>query len=140
MEDFTISGSLMYMFVSTGILIIAIVVLRVLIARYIRRNVGTTDLRRRWLVQSRNGLLLILLLGLFFIWGEQLRTIALSIVAIAIAFVVATKELILCVTGSILKTGAGSFNLGDRIQIKICLLPRSLKSALVSSLTNGQDV
>jgi small-conductance mechanosensitive channel len=118
MEDFTISGSLMYMFVSTGILIIAIVVLRVLIARYIRRNVGATDLRRRWLVQSRNGLILILLLGLFFIWGEQLRTLALSIVAIAIAFVVATKELILCVTGSILKTGAGSFNLGDRIQIK----------------------
>ena len=34
------------------------------------------------------------------------------------AFVVATKELILCVTGSLLKTGAGSFDIGDRIQIK----------------------
>jgi len=58
------------------------------------------------------------MLGLIFIWGEALRTLAISIVAIAVAFVVATKELILCVTGSILKTGAGSFNIGDRIQIK----------------------
>jgi small-conductance mechanosensitive channel len=30
----------------------------------------------------------------------------------------ATKELILCVSGAILKSGAGSFNLGDRIQVK----------------------
>ena len=118
MEKFTISGSLFYMLISTGILILGIIILRALIARYIRRKVSATDLRRRWLVQSRNGLLLVLLLGLLFIWGEQLRTLALSIVAIAIAFVVATKELILCVIGSIIKTGSGSFNLGDRIQIK----------------------
>jgi len=117
-EKFTTSDSIFYMFISTAILILAIVVLRALIVRYIRRNVAANDMRRRWLVQSRNGLLLLLMLGILIIWGEQLRTFALSIVAIAIAFVVATKELILCVTGSILKTGAGSFNLGDRIQIK----------------------
>jgi len=117
-EKFTTSDSIFYMFISTAILILAIVVLRALIVRYIRRNVAANDMRRRWLVQSRNGLLLLFMLGILIIWGEQLRTFALSIVAIAIAFVVATKELILCVTGSILKTGAGSFNLGDRIQIK----------------------
>jgi small-conductance mechanosensitive channel len=39
-------------------------------------------------------------------------------VAVAVALVVATKELILCVTGSLLKTGARSFAIGDRIQIK----------------------
>src|SRR5690606_34307603 len=43
---------------------------------------------------------------------------ALSIVAIAVAFVVATKELILCVIGTIIKTVSRSFELGDRIQIK----------------------
>src|SRR5690606_21856396 len=42
----------------------------------------------------------------------------LSVVALAVALVVATKELILCITGSILKTGAQSFKIGDRIQIK----------------------
>jgi small-conductance mechanosensitive channel len=70
------------------------------------------------MVQSRNALLLLLLLGLILIWGEELRTLALSIVAIAVAFVVATKELILCVIGTILKTVSRSFELGDRIQIK----------------------
>ena len=118
LENVVVSGSLPNMLISTAILILTIIILRALIARYLRTNVSSTELRRRWLVQSRNGLLLLLLLGILFIWGEQLRTLALSIVAIAIAFVVATKELILCVTGSILKTGAGSFDIGDRIQIK----------------------
>ncbi len=117
-EKFTGSDSLTYMLISTTFLILIVIVLRALIARYIRRNVSATELRRRWLAQTRNGLLLLLLLGILFIWGEQLRSLALSIVAIAVAFVVATKELILCVTGSILKTGAGSFNIGDRIQVK----------------------
>lgn len=118
LADFAVSGSLFNMLVSTAILILTIFILRTLVARFLRRNVSSTELRRRWLVQSRNGLLLLLLLGLLFIWGEELQALALSIVAIAVAFVVATKELILCVTGSILKTGAGSFNIGDRIQIK----------------------
>jgi small-conductance mechanosensitive channel len=118
LENFAVLGSLSNMLISTAILILVLIILRTLIARYIRRSVSSSELRRRWLFQSRNGLLLLLLLGLLFIWGEELRTLALSIVAIAVAFVVATKELILCVTGSILKTGAGSFNIGDRIQIK----------------------
>ncbi|WP_217988336.1 mechanosensitive ion channel [Aliifodinibius salipaludis] len=118
LEDFAVSGSLPNMFISTAILILVTIILRWLFSRYIRRSVSSTELWRRWLVQSRNGLLLLLLLGLLFIWGEELRTLALSIVAIVVAFVVATKELILCVTGSIFKAGAGSFNIGDRIQIK----------------------
>lgn len=117
-DGYAISGSLLYMLISTAILLFGLIIARALISRYIRRNVSSMDLRRRWLVQTRNGLILLLLLGLLSIWGEELRTLALSIVAIAVAFVVATKELILCVTGSILKTGASSFTLGDRIQIK----------------------
>jgi small-conductance mechanosensitive channel len=61
---------------------------------------------------------LLLIFGFVVIWSNELRTFAISIVAIAVAFVVATKELILCITGSILKAGARSFEIGDRIQIK----------------------
>jgi small-conductance mechanosensitive channel len=75
-------------------------------------------LRGRWLAQLRIILLILMLLGLTLIWAQELRTLALSIVAIAVALVVATKELILCVTGSIIKSGARSFAIGDRIQIK----------------------
>ena len=117
-ERMAVSETLLSLLISTTILIVIVVVLRAIIARFIRNRISSTELQRRWLVQTRNGLILLLILGLIIIWGEELRTLALSIVAIAVAFVVATKELILCVTGSILKTGAGSFNVGDRIQIK----------------------
>lgn len=106
------------LFGSSFMLLLVVLVLNSLISRFIRRTVAASELRRKWLVQSRNGIILIFILGLILIWGEELRTLALSVVAIAVAFVVATKELILCVTGSILKAGAGSFNIGDRIQIK----------------------
>ncbi len=116
--DFTVPDTVWSLLISTALLIIGGLVIRALIARFIKRQVDSPDLRRRWLVQSRNGLLLLMILGLVLIWGEELRTLALSIVAIAVAFVVATKELIMCITGSILKAGAGSFSIGDRIQIK----------------------
>src|SRR5690606_36838089 len=112
------SGTLPRLLISTAVLVIAAVVLHHLAAGYIRRNVQSPDLRRRWLVRSRNGIVLLLLLGLVMVWGEELRTIALSIVAIAVAFVVATKELILCLMGTIVKTVTRPFNIGDRIQIK----------------------
>lgn len=104
--------------INTLILFLAVIVLRLLTRRYILKSVTAQDLRRKWIVQSRNGLILLFILGFLFIWGEELRTFAISVVAIAAALVIATKELILCVTGSILKSGASSFNLGDRIQIK----------------------
>lgn len=117
-QELATSGTFLKLMISTALLVMVILVARGLSARYIRRNVASMELRRRWLVYSRNGLILIMLLGLVIIWAAELRTFALSVVALAVAFVVATKELILCITGSIIKTGAGSFNIGDRIQVK----------------------
>lgn len=118
LADFAVPDSIWSLLISTAFLIIGSLIVRTLIARFIKRQVDSPELRRRWLVQSRNGLLLLMILGLVLIWGEELRTLALSIVAIAVAIVVATKELIMCITGSILKAGAGSFSIGDRIQIR----------------------
>ncbi len=117
-DQMAISEELLTLLIETGFLIVAVGLIRAIISRFIKKRVQSKELQRRWLVQTRNAFILLLILGLIFIWGEALRTFALSIVAIAVAFVVATKELILCITGSILKTGAGSFNIGDRIQVK----------------------
>lgn len=119
-ETFNLAATetILELLIVTGVFVLVLVVLRTVTSRFIRKNVASTELRRRWLVQSRNALILLLLLGLVLIWADELRTLALSIVAIAVAFVVATKELILCLTGSILKTGSRSFNIGDRIQVK----------------------
>ncbi|MCH8500499.1 MAG: mechanosensitive ion channel family protein [Aliidiomarina sp.] len=116
--SFEISRSTARLIASSVVLIAGVSILRFLLGRFIRKSVNSSELRQRWLVQSRNGLLLILLLGLMMIWATELRTFALSIVAIAVAFVVATKELILCLTGSIVKSAGSSFNIGDRIQVK----------------------
>ena len=117
-DNFVISDAVLSLLASSAILMVTVFILRALTTRFIQRTVQSPELRGKWLVNSRNGFLLLLLLGLVMIWGEELRTLALSIVAIAVAFVVATKELILCFTGSILKSGSRSFVLGDRIQIK----------------------
>lgn len=117
-SEIILTDSLIGLVISSSILIAGVLLLRTLTARFIKQKVESYELRRRWLVQTRNGLILFMALGLIFIWGQELRTLALSVVAIAVAFVVATKELILCVMGSILKTGAGSFTIGDRIQVK----------------------
>jgi len=117
-ETFAFFAPIISLFGSSFMLLVVVLVLNSLISRFIRRTVDASELRRKWLVQSRNGIILIFILRLILIWGEELRTLALSVVAIAVAFVVATKELILCVTGSLLKAGAGSFNIGDRIQVK----------------------
>lgn len=117
-EQLAISETMLTLILETGILILVLILVWAIVSRFIKRKVHSKELQRRWLVQTRNAMVLVLILGLVLIWGAELRTLALSVVAIAVAFVVATKELIMCVTGSILKTGARSFNIGDRIQIK----------------------
>lgn len=103
---------------STVLLALVLLIVRAVVSRWIKRTVPSADLRRRWLVQTRTALLLLLALGVVIIWGSELRTLALSVVAIAVALVVATKELILCVMGSMLKAGARAFTIGDRIQVR----------------------
>lgn len=103
---------------STALFLTVALLLHAGLTRYIRTHIPAHDLRRRWLVQSRNALALLILLGLVVIWAAELRALALSLVALAVAFVVATKELILCLSGSLLKAASRSFELGDRIQIK----------------------
>lgn len=117
-EQLQSSDSLLRLTISTIVLVTIVFFARWVLRRYIRRNINSSDLRRRWLVQLRNGLLLVLLFGLFMIWGNELRTFALSLVAIAVALVIATKELIICISGTLIKSGAHAFHLGDRIQIK----------------------
>lgn len=118
LNNLSLSMPMLRLLGSTLIYLLLMIGLQLLAGRFIRRNVGSMELRRKWLVQTRNGLILLFILGFVLIWGDELRTLALSVVAIAVAFVVATKELILCVTGSMLKAGARSFEIGDRIQVK----------------------
>jgi hypothetical protein len=51
------------------------------------------------------------------IWAEELQTIAVSMLAFAAALILATKELILCVSGFVVRHASNSYSLGDHIEV-----------------------
>jgi hypothetical protein len=79
---------------------IAIVALAVAMQMVLRRSVlrymSRADLRLRWMVGLRNVVVLLALVALASIWMDELRAFATAVVAFAVAFVIATKEFILC--------------------------------------------
>lgn len=104
--------------VATVALMVLLLLLRwVLRQRVLQADIRSPDLRRRWIVQIRSLCAFLFVLGVTIIWASELQAFALSVVAVLVALVLATKELILCLTGSLLKVGAHSFGVGDRIQV-----------------------
>ncbi len=86
--------------------------------RVVRATVDNQDPERlRWTVQVKRITIILLVLGLGLIWATEIQTMALSVTAIAVALVIATKEMLLCVMGAVLRVSARSFSVGDRIEI-----------------------
>lgn len=81
-------------------------------------NFKHTTTKYKILYATKNISLLIILVVFIFMWGEELRSLALSLAAVAVAFVIAMKEVILNATGGILKASSNLFEIGDRINIK----------------------
>lgn len=98
--------------------LLSLLIVRTLIVRSIARNPALTmEAKRRWIVSVRNTIVFALLVGLVVIWAHELQAFAVSLVALAAAFVLATKELILCWSGAALRVGGKVYSVGDRIQI-----------------------
>lgn len=100
------------------ILIVTVLILRYVVIRGIRKVQWRIDQKRRILVNIRNASLVIIGLGLFLVWSTELKTFAVSIVAIAAAVVIATKELLMCFFGGVLRLSNQMFDIGDRIEVK----------------------
>ncbi|WDE98355.1 mechanosensitive ion channel [Lentisphaera profundi] len=104
--------------IKTLIVLLLSLVLRFLIQKQIcRSSLKSAALRQRWTIQLRNACFFIFLFCLLVIWGEQIQNLLISLLAVLAAIVLATKELILCLMGSVLKAGTNSFSLGDRISV-----------------------
>lgn len=94
-------------------------VLRFLAQRAVRRQgVFLNDHRRRLLANIRNGLFFVVVIGLVLIWAPSLRTLALSLTAFAVAIIVATKELILCLSGAFVRAASTPFRVGHWIEVQ----------------------
>ena len=103
---------------STTILIIGVLFLRKHIVLWIKSRESLTPThKRQWIVRIRNITIFLILGILIVVWLEQLRTIAASIVVIAAAIVIATKEFLLNVVGFFYQKTAKFVSVGDRIDL-----------------------
>jgi small-conductance mechanosensitive channel len=104
--------------ISTLILLLVVLLARgILVRRVSRMQIGDMAARRRLIVNIRNGAHLMFVAGCFIVWATELRTLALSLFAITAAIVIATKELILCLSGGLYRTLVKNCKIGDRIEI-----------------------
>ena len=105
--------------IKSALMIVAVIAGRsILLSAHFRSHPDLSiDNKRRSLVVSRNITMLLLFFGLAMIWAAQIQTLALSMFAVAAAIVVATKELIMCLSGSILRSATKQYSIGDYIEI-----------------------
>lgn len=103
----------------------------------------SSDFKLRWKVHIRNFSLGFLILGLFFIWSAELKTLALSLVAVAVALIIATKELVMCLTGTLFKASSGAFAIGDRIitgEFRGEVIDQTLLSTTLMEIGPGKEM
>jgi small-conductance mechanosensitive channel len=89
-----------------------------LVERWVRTLDVTPDQRRRTRKAARSAALLLLLGLLVSVWAAKLKTVGLVLSGFAVALIVASKEVIMCITGFWVKMAGGTFRIGDRVVIK----------------------
>ncbi|WP_297476533.1 mechanosensitive ion channel family protein [uncultured Photobacterium sp.] len=115
-----------YLLTNKLLFTIIIVAIIALVRRFILSQVRgdeffVTETQRKWMSRTKNGAFILTLATLFILWRLEINEFALSVTAIAVAIVVASKEIILCFTGSIQRASSRSFRIGDWIEVgKIC--------------------
>ncbi|OLQ86392.1 mechanosensitive ion channel protein MscS [Vibrio panuliri] len=116
--DFLLTHKLVF-----SVLIIALIsLIRRFTLSKIRGDVAfVSEEQRNWMSRTKNGSFTIMVILLFILWQSEINEFALSLTAIAVAVVVASKEIILCFTGSIQRASSRSFRIGDWIEVgKLC--------------------
>jgi small-conductance mechanosensitive channel len=105
--------------VSTLTVILVGMIIRWVIITWLEKdNTMSSTTLVQWRHRIRNSTFILIAVLLLIIWAPQLRTFAVSVVAVAMAFVIALKELISCITGSVIRASVDGSTIGGRITIK----------------------
>ena len=103
---------------ATIVVLLAALVARSLLRRVTSRLSWASETQgRRVYVQLRALIVGLGAAAILVIWAAELRSVAISLIAVAVALVVATKELISSAAASMLRASSGTFQIGDRIRI-----------------------
>ena len=104
--------------IASVVLLVVFAFLRVAATRLVRgKTTVLSDEQRQRLFYSRAVSNAILGFGLIAIWLTQLQHLAFSLTAVTVAVVIATKELLICLAGFLVRTGSRSFSVGDWIEV-----------------------
>jgi len=107
-----------YRFTATVVLVGLIVAISKLLSRRIRRSREFLTSEERSRLSSIHYFTIALVLTtLLVLWLPQLQHLLISITAIALAIVIATKELSLCLLGALLRKTSNAFKIGDWISV-----------------------
>ncbi|MCB1926984.1 MAG: mechanosensitive ion channel family protein [Rhodocyclaceae bacterium] len=116
--DFAIDPQMLMRLALTMIVIVAVTIARrIAVHRLTPGETVLTPQKRRQIFYVRTGFNTVLALGVLLIWLGLLQNLLLSLTAVTVALVVATKELLMCISGFALRTGANSFSVGDWIRV-----------------------
>jgi len=114
----TFEKELIIRLIATIVVLVVIVFFRNLSLRMVKKHYyAHNDSKIRAVVFTRRIFFTIIVFAIIFIWLTQLRNFAFSIAAIAVAIVIATKEMILNVTAGFTRSYSQSYRIGDRIDI-----------------------
>lgn len=104
--------------IASVVLVVGVVLGRSLFEHYLRRREQfISEKHWRILARVKNAAFLLLVVGLFLIWAPSLKTLALSLTAFAVAIIIATKELIMCLSGGVVRVVSNSARVGDWVEI-----------------------
>jgi small-conductance mechanosensitive channel len=107
----------LFKIVASIVLIAVALAIRTMLIRTVLKGAAKSELRRGWIVNIRNATWLIIALGLAAVWAEAIESFGTAILAVAVAFVIATKELIQGVMGNFVRTTTNMYSVGDRIEV-----------------------
>lgn len=112
------SPGLVHNLLKTAVLFLVLFIIKLLFNRNVEnwKNI-TIEGRRRLLVASRNFMMLTFFIGILIIWGYHIKEFALSIAAVAVAFVLSFKEIIANIMGGLSRAISHEFTIGDRIKV-----------------------
>ncbi len=104
--------------IQSCVLLTVFLLLRIFLVYLIKRKRAIlTESRRHWITIVKNFSWLMIVFGLLTVWWSELSNFAISIAAVTLALVIATKELILCFSGAMLRAGTGAFTIGDWVEV-----------------------
>ncbi len=104
--------------ITTFIFFFSLITVRFLVVKQISQSkISPAETKRSIIVRVNNAFIIIIFLSIVTIWSNELKTMAISFVAIAAAIAIATKEFTLCIIGGLYKWLSKPFSVGDRIEV-----------------------